>query len=112
MIVSYNFRSSMISYLLNYYSIQTSAAYASAIDALCDGGTTGPGDACDSNAEAIDEVCFTLLGLANTTTCTGSCGTQLATAAAFCTATVSYDRGRQIAVRTYMLQQNLQFGLF
>lgn len=94
MIVSYNFISSIISYSLNYYSIQTSAAYVSVIDAFCDCGTTGPGHACDSTAEAIDEVCFTLLGLEDTTTCTGSCGTQIATAATFCTATVSYDRGR------------------
>ena len=68
--------------------MQTSAGDNATVDDLCDDITT-TADACDTTTEAVDDACFTLLGLRDNSTCTGTCGSQLATAAAACTTTVS-----------------------
>ena len=75
--------------MLNYCFIQTAAAYSTTVDRLCNGGTTTD-DACNIAGEAIDEACFASLGLGDNATCIGSCGSQLASAAAICASTVSY----------------------
>ena len=76
--------------LFNSCFIQTATAYSSTINTICGGNTTAaPGDTCDIAGEAVDEACFVLLELEDNATCTGTCGSQLATAAAVCTTTVS-----------------------
>ena len=69
---------------------QTAATYTSAINTLCGGGTSAPPDACDIAGDLIDEACIASLGSGDNSTCSGTCGSQLATAAAACTTTVSY----------------------
>ena len=81
----------LASYVLNYCFMQAAAAYRTAIDTYCDGGTTTE-DACDIAGDAIGEECLAPLVSGDNATCIGLCGSQLATAAAACTTTVSYDR--------------------
>ena len=76
--------------LENYYLLQTASLYISTINTLCNGGTTtAPRDACDVAGDLIDEACIASLELGDNSTCTATCGSQLATAAAACTTTVS-----------------------
>ena len=68
--------------------IQISAEFNITISTFCSGGTN-IGDQCGIAGAAIDDACLTSLGLEDNMTCTGSCGSQLATAAAACTTSVS-----------------------
>ena len=69
--------------------IQTSATFSSLISTLCSG-RTNTEERCVITGNAINDVCLILLRLGDNSTCTGTCGNQLATAAAACTNTVSY----------------------
>ena len=71
--------------------IQTSATFSSLISTHCSGGTNTE-DRCVIAGNTINGTCFTLLGLGDNSTCIGTCGNQLATAAAACTTTVSYNK--------------------
>ena len=61
--------------------MQISAELNTTITTVC--------DRCGVAGGAINDTCYTSLQLGNNVTCTGTCGSQLATAAAACTATVS-----------------------
>ena len=67
--------------------IQFSAFYSDAIRRYCDDGTnTGN---CETATDAVDDVCSSLLNSANSSTCSGTCGTQLSAAVAACASSVS-----------------------
>ena len=67
--------------------IQFSAYYSGAIRRYCDDGTnTGN---CETATDSIDDVCSSLFNSANSSACSGTCGTQLSAAVAASASSVS-----------------------